>query len=177
MNYPSKPWTDGQTAELTPGAIYTYSAATGSWDFTSTTESQERDTTVSELESNVPVYISDVDSDKAAVTPVVTTFEARKADVDSDLPTVADKAARVEVPFMTEATYDATKADAESYITNATTVGDPATNNLSTVYEGAQNLNEQLVVSPTAPSVDNKKIWIDSSNGTLKYWNGSSWVQ
>jgi len=91
MNFPAKPWTDGQTAELTPGSIYTYNGTTQTWDFTSSANRTvyALDSEVSALDTEFTSYTTANDSDLSVIKTNTTTFDATLNNADSDLTTAS----------------------------------------------------------------------------------------
>lgn len=69
----------------------------------------------------------------------------------------------------------ATASGSPQYGTLPVSCGGTGVTSLSTLKTNLGLGNAGFLIQSSAPS-DHTKLWINSSNSTLNYWNGSSWI-
>lgn len=199
MNYPSKPWTNGQTAELVPGETYEYDSVNAVWNHVTkatldsdyqvdktiiegniSTNSSDISTLqgemstaqsdISTLQSQVTLLDSMSDSDAARIETNISRINAAYSMMDSDAVDIA------QLKVDLEAEISATNTDVTALQSDVSTLQSTIESSANhdsdiAVVESTISNLAMPIISSSQPTGKAGLLWVNLNDGKLYYWD------
>lgn len=201
MGYPSKPWTNGQTAEIVPGELFQYDASQSVWihltkatlDSDYQVDKSAIESDISSLQSTTATNTSDISSLDTRVTAAesdITTLQSQVVSLglltDSDAARITANVNAINTAYSMldsdsiniqslrtdlQAEINATNSEISSIQSDVSTAQSDIVSNTNAI-----NNLAMPVVSSTQPTGQAGLLWVNLNDGKLYYWDATQEV-